>query len=65
MFAEKKTLVVDLTHGGRTLGRMIEGYPGAEVILYDLYGADKGSRIPDFDLCVSPVHSPVMNPILE
>jgi len=46
------------THGGRTLGRMIQGYPGAEVILYDLYGADKGSRIPDFDLCVSPVHSP-------
>ncbi|OFV68805.1 MAG: Mur ligase middle domain-containing protein [Candidatus Syntrophoarchaeum caldarius] len=62
--AEKTILVIDLTHGGRTLGRAIERYSTARVLLYDLYGKDKGSAIPDFDLCISPLHSPVMNPIL-
>lgn len=64
MFSNKRVLVVDMTHGGRTLARAIEEYFDAEVLRYDLYGVDKGCEIPEFDICISPVHSPVLNPIL-
>ncbi|MDY6958883.1 MAG: coenzyme F430 synthase [Halobacteriota archaeon] len=78
---DKDILVVDLTHGGLTIAEELSKIGASVTVLdlYKSYTPERNneavnpdiwiredvSEDPDFDIIISPVHSPVLNPILS